>query len=136
IGADEDTQGWKPLLIGHVIVAIGMSLGGPTGFAINPARDLAPRIAHALLPIPGKGDSEWGYSWIPVVGPIIGGVYGALFYKAMFAGVLAFFYRLMTAVVVELAIAAVTPEMKKEKQEINGETNDDKAVKNCFLHQA
>jgi glycerol uptake facilitator protein len=67
-----------PLAIGLLVVGIGMSLGGPTGYAINPARDLGPRIAHFVLPIPGKGDSDWGYSWIPVIGPIIGGIIGAL----------------------------------------------------------
>jgi glycerol uptake facilitator protein len=56
------------------VVGIGVSLGGPTGYAINPARDLGPRIAHAFLPIKGKGGSDWSYSWVPVVGPIIGGV--------------------------------------------------------------
>ena len=70
-----------PLLVGFLVWSIGLSLGGPTGYAINPARDLGPRLAHALLPIPGKTDSDWGYAWIPVVGPIIGGVVGALFYK-------------------------------------------------------
>lgn len=63
-----------PLAVALVIVGIGASLGGPTGYAINPARDLGPRIAHAVLPIKGKGDSDWGYSWVPVVGPIIGAV--------------------------------------------------------------
>ena len=62
----------------------GMALGGPTGYAINPARDLGPRIMHAILPIPGKGSSDWAYSWIPVVGPIVGGVIGALAAKAIF----------------------------------------------------
>jgi len=66
------------LPVGLLVVVIGMSLGGPTGYAINPARDLGPRIAHFILPIAGKGDSDWGYSWVPVVGPIIGGVIGAL----------------------------------------------------------
>ena len=61
--------------------SIGLSLGGPTGYAINPARDLGPRIAHAILPIVGKGGSDWSYAWIPVVGPCIGGVLGALVYK-------------------------------------------------------
>lgn len=69
--------GLAPLLVGLLVLAIGLSLGGPTGYAINPARDLGPRIAHALLPIPGKGSSDWGYAWIPVVGPIVGGVIGA-----------------------------------------------------------
>ena len=58
-----------PLPVGLLVLGIGLSLGGPTGYAINPARDLGPRIIHAILPIPGKGDSDWGYSWIPVVGP-------------------------------------------------------------------
>lgn len=69
------------LLAGFLVWSIGLSLGGPTGYAINPARDLGPRIAHALLPIPGKRDSDWGYAWIPVVGPIIGGVLGAFVYQ-------------------------------------------------------
>ncbi len=70
-----------PLLIGFLVWSIGLSLGGPTGYAINPARDLGPRIAHALLPIPGKIHSDWGYAWVPVVGPLIGGTLGALLYK-------------------------------------------------------
>lgn len=72
-----------PLIVGLLVFAIGLSLGGPTGYAINPARDLGPRIAHAILPIAGKGGSDWGYSWIPVVGPIIGGVLGALLYNIL-----------------------------------------------------
>lgn len=66
-----------------LVWAIGLSLGGPTGYAINPARDLGPRIAHAVLPIPGKGDSDWGYSWIPVIGPVVGGIIGALVYLSL-----------------------------------------------------
>jgi glycerol uptake facilitator protein len=66
--------GFGPYLVGMLVWGIGVSLGGPTGYAINPARDLGPRIAHAVLPIAGKGDSDWGYSWIPVVGPLIGAV--------------------------------------------------------------
>jgi glycerol uptake facilitator protein len=76
---------FPPLLIGLLVFAIGLSLGGPTGYAINPARDLAPRIAHAVLPIPGKGTSDWEYSWVPVVGPIIGGILGAVTYEGLFA---------------------------------------------------
>jgi glycerol uptake facilitator protein len=74
-----------PLLIGFLVVVIGMSLGGPTGYAINPARDLGPRIAHAVLPIAGKGSSDWSYSWIPVVGPIVGGIVGALLFQITIA---------------------------------------------------
>ncbi|HYE32074.1 MAG TPA: MIP/aquaporin family protein [Methylomirabilota bacterium] len=76
-------KGLGPLLVGLLVFAIGLSLGGPTGYAINPARDLGPRIAHAILPIPGKTDSDWGYSWVPVLGPIVGGILGAVFYKAL-----------------------------------------------------
>lgn len=83
IGANEMGKGLTPLVVGFYIVAIGLSLGGPTGYAINPARDLGPRIAHAILPIPGKGGSDWGYSWIPIVAPLCGGVAGALLYKAL-----------------------------------------------------
>ncbi|XBH20758.1 MIP/aquaporin family protein [Jonesiaceae bacterium BS-20] len=71
-------SGLGPLGVALIVVAIGMSLGGPTGYAINPARDLGPRIAHAVLPINGKGASDWGYSWVPVVGPLIGGSIAAL----------------------------------------------------------
>ena len=71
------SRGLQPLLVGVLVLGIGLSLGGSTGYAINPARDLAPRLAHALLPIPAKGSSDWGYSWIPVVGPIVGGIFGA-----------------------------------------------------------
>ncbi|MEZ4770142.1 MAG: MIP/aquaporin family protein [Caldilineales bacterium] len=67
-----------PYTVGLAVLVIGLALGGTTGYAINPARDLSPRIAHAILPIPGKGGSDWGYSWIPVVGPIIGAVIAAL----------------------------------------------------------
>jgi len=74
------------LLVALLVLGIGLSLGGPTGYAINPARDLGPRIMHAILPIPGKGDSDWSYSWIPVVGPLIGGGLGALAFDLFFPG--------------------------------------------------
>ncbi len=76
-------SGVTPLLIGLLVWGIGLSLGAPTGYAINPARDLGPRLAHALLPIPGKGSSDWGYSWVPVVGPLIGGAIGAAAYVGL-----------------------------------------------------
>jgi glycerol uptake facilitator protein len=84
--ANDLATGLAPLLIGLLVLGIGLSLGGPTGYAINPARDLGPRIAHAVLPIAGKGGSDWGYSWIPVVGPIIGGILGAVTFNALFGG--------------------------------------------------
>lgn len=67
-----------PLPVALLVVGIGASLGGPTGYAINPARDLAPRLAHAILPIPNKDDSNWGYAWVPVVGPLVGGALAGL----------------------------------------------------------
>jgi glycerol uptake facilitator protein len=86
--ANEATAGdaMFPLIVGLLVVGIGMSLGGPTGYAINPARDLGPRIAHALLPIAGKGPSDWGYAWVPVVGPIIGGILGAVAFDVFYPG--------------------------------------------------
>jgi glycerol uptake facilitator protein len=71
------------LPVALLVWSIGMSLGGTTGYAINPARDLGPRIIHAILPIPGKGDSDWSYSWVPVVGPVIGGILAAVVYGAI-----------------------------------------------------
>jgi glycerol uptake facilitator protein len=76
--------GLGPFLVGALVWGIGLSLGGPTGYAINPARDLGPRIAHQILPIPGKGSSDWGYGWIPVVMPLVGGVLGALVWNLVF----------------------------------------------------
>jgi glycerol uptake facilitator protein len=86
--ADEATAatGLGGLLVGLIVLGIGLSLGGPTGYAINPARDLGPRIMHAILPIPGKGSSDWGYSWVPVVGPLIGAALAALAFTAFYPG--------------------------------------------------
>lgn len=84
IGANEFADGLNPLVVGGLIVAIGMAQGGSTGYAINPARDFGPRLTHFLLPIKGKGGSNWGYSWIPVAGPIIGGGTGAGLYYLLF----------------------------------------------------
>ncbi len=89
-GAATGAEAWSnavgvwfgPLLVGLLVFGIGLSLGGPTGYAINPARDLGPRLAHAVLPIAGKGSSDWSYAWVPIVGPIVGGVLGALLSRA------------------------------------------------------
>ncbi|MGX7244889.1 MIP/aquaporin family protein [Enterococcus quebecensis] len=77
------TDGLNPLVVGALILSIGLSLGGPTGYAINPARDLGPRLAHQLLPIPTKGDSDWSYSWVPIVGPVIGALVASGVYMLM-----------------------------------------------------
>ncbi|MEM1128565.1 MAG: MIP/aquaporin family protein [Bacteroidota bacterium] len=74
------------LPVGLLVLVIGLSLGGTTGYAINPARDLGPRLMHALLPIPGKRDSDWGYAWVPVLAPVLGGVLAAGLYVVLQAG--------------------------------------------------
>ncbi|MEO2033301.1 MAG: MIP/aquaporin family protein [Planctomycetaceae bacterium] len=83
VPGSELQEGLAPALVGVIVWSIGLSLGGSTGYAINPARDLGPRIAHAVLPIPGRGSSEWHYAWIPIVGPVAGGVIAALFFQAI-----------------------------------------------------
>ncbi len=72
------TTGLKPLILGFVIAAVGLSLGGTTGFALNPARDWSPRFAHTILPVPNKGSSHWEYAWVPMCGPLVGGILAAL----------------------------------------------------------
>jgi glycerol uptake facilitator protein len=79
-------KGIGPVLVGVIVMAIGLSLGGTTGYAINPARDLGPRIAHAFLPIPRKRDSDWGYSWVPVVGPLAGAALAAVVQALLLRG--------------------------------------------------
>lgn len=84
VGNTVMADGVAPAVVGGIILALGVSLGGTTGYAMNPARDLAPRLAHFLLPIEGKGDSDWGYAWIPVLAPIVGGVLGAFAFSIFF----------------------------------------------------
>ncbi|MBU3103598.1 MIP/aquaporin family protein [Clostridium gasigenes] len=83
VGQTASAPGFGPLIAAFIILVIGLSLGGTTGYAINPARDLGPRLIHAIFPIAGKGDSDWGYAWIPVVAPICGGILGALAFVAL-----------------------------------------------------
>jgi glycerol uptake facilitator protein len=118
IGANKFTEGLNPIAVGLLIVVIGMSLGGTTGYAINPARDLGPRIAHFILPIPGKGGSNWGYSWIPVVGPLLGGAMGAVFYQAFFAGELTTTFWVVTGIVA-LSLALAYTVGKKQEGEMD-----------------
>jgi glycerol uptake facilitator protein len=74
---------WSPFLVGLLVFSMGLSLGGPTGYAINPARDLGPRIAHQILPVAGKGSSNWSYAWVPIVAPILGGIAGAQLHRLL-----------------------------------------------------
>ncbi|MBU9673817.1 aquaporin family protein [Planococcus sp. CP5-4] len=129
IGANDFTDGLNPLIVGALIIAIGMSLGGATGYAINPARDLGPRIAHALLPIPGKGSSDWSYAWVPVVGPAFGGIYGAVFYKAFFTSDYSLLFWGLSVIMLVILIGAANAELKKGRtvaNEIEDTLVDDK----------
>ncbi|MDQ0214694.1 glycerol uptake facilitator protein [Oikeobacillus pervagus] len=115
IGANKFADGLNPFIVGLLIVAIGVSLGGTTGYAINPARDLGPRIAHFILPIPGKGSSNWKYAWIPVVGPMLGGSFAGLFYQAVFIGnvVPAFWGVLVVSIIVFIIASMMTHRQAK-----------------------
>ncbi|MFC4401846.1 MIP/aquaporin family protein [Gracilibacillus xinjiangensis] len=124
IGANEFTEGLNPTIVGLLIIAIGMSLGGTTGYAINPARDLGPRIAHTLLPIIGKGDSDWGYAAIPIIGPIIGGVYGAVFYNMFFMGEATVLFWIMSVIVIVIALTAVINELNSHSTATNKQANE------------
>jgi len=116
IGANKFTEGLNPLVVGFLILSIGLSLGGTTGYAINPARDLGPRIAHFLLPIHGKGRSNWGYAWVPVVGPLLGGSFGGLFYKAVFQGkVVTSFWTVLILVILVLVLTALFGKQKSNR---------------------
>ncbi|GAE91944.1 glycerol uptake facilitator protein [Gracilibacillus boraciitolerans JCM 21714] len=126
IGANDFTEGLNPAIVGLLIVAIGMSLGGTTGYAINPARDLGPRIAHAILPIIGKGDSNWGYALVPIFGPIIGGIYGAVFYNSLFVGEITVLFWIMSFVVLGILIIALITELKKHNDAISNKNDSSK----------
>ena len=115
IGANEFTEGLNPLIIGFLILSIGLSLGGTTGYAINPARDLGPRIAHAFLPIAGKGNSDWSYSWIPVVGPVLGGIYGALFYIVVFKNQANIWFWAASILCLGIVLIAIIKQLKEDQ---------------------
>ena len=116
IGANKFTEGLNPVIVGLLITTIGMAQGGTTGFAINPARDLGPRIAHTILPIPGKGDSNWGYAYIPVIGPIIGGVIGAGLYAGLFLGNLGVVFWASLALLIGLIVLAYGEQDNNSEQ--------------------
>jgi glycerol uptake facilitator protein len=117
LGGNVIVDGVNPILVGLLVVVIGMSLGGPTGYAINPARDLGPRIAHFLLPISGKRDADWSYAWVPIVGPIIGGVFGALFYKQFFLQENSIAFWIFAMIVVVIIVGA---QMTQPKVSVKG----------------
>jgi len=115
IGANKFTEGLNPLIVGFLIIAIGVSMGGTTGYAINPARDLGPRIAHFLLPVAGKGKSDWAYSWIPVAGPVLGGVYGALVYDMIMKQSTTWVFWAISGVLTAVVIFAVAGQLEQDK---------------------
>src|SRR5699024_6796773 len=112
VGPNDLADGLSPLIVGLLIVAVGVSLGGATGYAINTARDLGPRIIHALLPIPGKGTSDWKYAWIPVIGQVMVGIYGSVVYQAVFSGDYAVTVWIGTVVIIGIIAGAIADESK------------------------
>jgi glycerol uptake facilitator protein len=110
IGANKFSEGLNPIVIGLLITGIGLSLGATTGYAINPARDLGPRIAHFVLPIHGKGSSDWSYAWIPIVGPFLGGMLGSLVYKAVFVNQVFSMLWVITILVLIIIVVAIIKE--------------------------
>ncbi len=115
IGTNNFTEGLNPLVVGALIMAIGFSLGGTTGFAINPARDFGPRIAHFLLPINGKGSSDWKYAPIPFFGPILGGLLGGAAYKMLYENDLQIKYWFIILIAVIVLVFAVVKGYKSKK---------------------
>ncbi|NJL77143.1 MAG: aquaporin family protein [Saprospiraceae bacterium] len=113
IGANQFAEGLNPLVVGTLILAIGLSLGGTTGYAINPVRDFAPRLAHFLLPISGKGNSDWSYAFIPIVGPILGGVLGTSVYQWLFQQKTSLWLWITLAGFLVVAILAVNENLRK-----------------------
>lgn len=115
IGANQFTEGLNPIVVGLLVLAIGLGLGGTTGYAINPARDFGPRMAHFLLPIAGKGNSDWKYSWVPVAGPVLGGLLGASLYRILFHQD----YNVSYFIVVIVGVLAVIWAFMSEKKTID-----------------
>lgn len=114
IGANEFTEGLNPLVVGALIIVIGFGLGGTTGFAINPARDLGPRIAHFLLPIDQKGDSDWKYAPIPVFGSILGGLLGVSLYQMLYKNDIQLQYIIVAVIAIGILALAATKRGQKK----------------------
>jgi glycerol uptake facilitator protein len=115
IGTHTFTEGLNPLVVGGLIMLIGFSLGGTTGYAINPARDLGPRIAHFLMPIKGKGSSDWKYAPIPVIGPFFGSLLGGATYKIIYKNELYLKYWIVVGIAILIVILAVVKSLQPEK---------------------
>lgn len=115
IGTQEFTEGLNPLVVGGLIVLIGAALGGTTGYAINPARDLGPRIAHFLMPIKGKGSSDWSYAPIPILGPILGSLLGGASYKILYQNEYSFKYWIILTIVLLIVLLAIFKSLKPKE---------------------
>ena len=115
IGTTKFTEGLNPLVVGALILLIGLALGGTTGYAINPARDLGPRLAHAFLPIKGKGTSDWNYAFVPILGPILGSLLGASAYKILYEMDMNFKYWIVLAIVMVVIVKVIVENNKDVK---------------------
>lgn len=120
IGTTKFTEGLNPLVVGALIMVIGFALGGTTGFAINPARDFGPRLAHFLLPIIGKGTSDWKYAFVPILGPILGSFLGASCYQLLYKNDLQIRYGIIIAIVAGILIAAMVNNIQSQKNKHYG----------------
>lgn len=121
IGTHTFTEGLNPLVVGALIMLIGFALGGTTGYAINPARDLGPRLAHFVLPIKGKGSSDWAYAFVPILGPILGSLLGASTYRILYMNDFAIKYLVVVTIVAAVLIAAVARNAKKTEERSKSE---------------
>ena len=117
IGTNNFTEGLNPLVVGGLIMLIGFGLGGTTGYAINPARDLGPRIAHFLMPIKGKGDSDWKYAPIPIFGPFLGSLLGGAAFQILYKNDFQIKYWIVIAIAILILILAVYKSHKSTKNE-------------------
>ncbi|AOW21072.1 MIP/aquaporin family protein [Urechidicola croceus] len=116
IGINEFTEGLNPIVVGGLVVLIGYGLGATTGYAINPARDFGPRLAHYIMPINGKGDSDWSYAFIPILAPILGGFLGASLYKILYEQEYLLKYWIVIIVAVLILTTAVYKSFNLEKK--------------------
>ena len=115
MGTTEFTEGLNPLVVGALIMLIGFALGGTTGFAINPARDFGPRLAHFILPIIGKGTSDWKYAFVPILGPILGSFLGASCYQLVYKNDFQIRYGIVLALVAAIFISVVVNNIQSQK---------------------
>ena len=125
MGTTTFTEGLNPLVVGALIMVIGFALGGTTGFAINPARDFGPRLAHFLLPIHGKGNSDWKYAFVPIIGPILGSFLGASCYQLLYKNDFQIRYGIVLAIVAAIFISVIVNSIQTLPRRQAGQKNKD-----------